>query len=232
VLLTVSSLQLENLLLDANKEHVKLIDLGLAAPYFAGPLHTSCGSSDYAAPELFTAVEYAGPPVDVWAAGTVLYSMLTSLFPFDTVQSTLQGELQFPNAPVLTPLVMTLLSEIFVLDPAKRITVDQIRRQPWVHQGYESRPHRAPVSQDPSPNNQGIMEDEIEFRLDVLALMEEVFGFTPEAVVESLFRSDINQFTATYKMLIRAHPDRIETVNVRVAEEALIAVEKRRGRSG
>lgn len=64
-------LKLENCLLD-EREHVKLIDFGLATSYLGGTLKTSCGSADYAAPELFTSSVYHGPPVDVWAMGVML----------------------------------------------------------------------------------------------------------------------------------------------------------------
>ena len=64
-------LKLENCLLDQNGK-VRIIDFGLANYYLGGVLETSCGSADYAAPELFAAETYHGPPVDVWAIGVML----------------------------------------------------------------------------------------------------------------------------------------------------------------
>lgn len=34
------------------------------------------------APEIVSKIEYAGPPVDVWALGVLLYALLCGRFPF------------------------------------------------------------------------------------------------------------------------------------------------------
>lgn len=65
---------------------LKLIDFGLCAkPYggMANPLHTSCGSPTYAAPELVLGKQYYGQEVDVWAMGVLLYALLAGYLPFD-----------------------------------------------------------------------------------------------------------------------------------------------------
>jgi serine/threonine protein kinase len=36
-------------------------------------LATHCGTPFFAAPELFVVKKYAGPPIDVWALGVVIY---------------------------------------------------------------------------------------------------------------------------------------------------------------
>lgn len=40
------------------------------------------GTPEYLAPEALVAPHLAGPALDVWACGVVLYAMLTSAFPF------------------------------------------------------------------------------------------------------------------------------------------------------
>ncbi len=92
-------LKLENCLLDADK-HIKIIDFGLGNFYLKGPLKTSCGSADYAAPELFTTSMYYGPPVDVWAIGVMLFAMVSGEFPFEDIQATLDGEYKWYVAHV------------------------------------------------------------------------------------------------------------------------------------
>ncbi|PWA61105.1 serine/threonine-protein kinase, SIK1/2, KA1 domain/Ssp2 [Artemisia annua] len=73
----------ENLLLD-KKSNVKIADFGLANVMRDGQLlKTSCGSPSYAAPEILSGRLYAGPEVDVWSCGVILYALLTAVLPFD-----------------------------------------------------------------------------------------------------------------------------------------------------
>ena len=56
----------ENLLLD-NNLNLKIADFGLSNVMRDGDfLRTSCGSPNYAAPEVISGHLYAGPEVDVW----------------------------------------------------------------------------------------------------------------------------------------------------------------------
>ena len=64
-------LKLEHCLLD-ERLYLKLIDFGLATSCMGETLKSACESTVYSAPELFTAVKYQGPPVDVWAMGVIL----------------------------------------------------------------------------------------------------------------------------------------------------------------
>ncbi|KAK8717123.1 hypothetical protein V6N13_044404 [Hibiscus sabdariffa] len=73
----------ENLLLDS-KCNVKIADFGLSNIMRDGHfLKTSCGSPNYAAPEVIFGKLYAGPEVDVWSCGVILYALLCGTLPFD-----------------------------------------------------------------------------------------------------------------------------------------------------
>ena len=73
----------ENLLLDA-KSNVKIADFGLSNVMRDGHfLKTSCGSPNYAAPEVISGKLYSGPEVDVWSCGVILYALLCGSLPFD-----------------------------------------------------------------------------------------------------------------------------------------------------
>lgn len=73
----------ENLLLDMNL-NVKIADFGLSNIMTDGNfLKTSCGSPNYAAPEVIGGKLYAGPEVDVWSCGVILFVLLCGKLPFD-----------------------------------------------------------------------------------------------------------------------------------------------------
>ena len=73
----------ENILLDDDL-NVKLADFGLSNQIKDGDfLRTSCGSPNYAAPEVINGGLYTGPEVDVWSSGVILYVMLCGRLPFE-----------------------------------------------------------------------------------------------------------------------------------------------------
>lgn len=46
-------------------------------------LRTSCGSLNYAAPEIIGHRPYEGTALDVWSCGVILFTMLTGTLPFE-----------------------------------------------------------------------------------------------------------------------------------------------------
>lgn len=78
----------ENILLD-NELNIKIADYGLSNRIVEGEfLDTSCGSANYAAPEIVDGRVYAGPGVDVWSAGVIFYVMLFGRLPFEHENNT------------------------------------------------------------------------------------------------------------------------------------------------
>ncbi|XP_037375366.2 MAP/microtubule affinity-regulating kinase 4-like, partial [Talpa occidentalis] len=125
----------ENILMD--REHnLKLSDFGLSIECAGAALSTFCGSPEYAAPEIFLHRPYAGPAVDVWSLGVVLYRMVTGALPFrgsDLVEirdRVVSGHFHLP--PYLSAQCRDLLGRMMVLDPQERSSLEAIQQHPWV----------------------------------------------------------------------------------------------------
>jgi len=125
----------ENLLLDA-KLNIKIADFGLSNVMRDGDfLRTSCGSPNYAAPEVISGHLYAGPEVDVWSCGVILYALLCGSLPFDdeSIPSLFKkiksGMYSLPMH--LSQLARNLIPRMLEVDPMKRITIPEIRLHPW-----------------------------------------------------------------------------------------------------
>jgi len=73
----------ENILIDAHNT-IKICDFGLSNLMKDGKfLKTSCGSPNYAAPEIIEGKKYVGTEVDAWSCGVILFVLLTGTLPFD-----------------------------------------------------------------------------------------------------------------------------------------------------
>uniref|UniRef100_A0A7S1T1J8 non-specific serine/threonine protein kinase n=1 Tax=Tetraselmis chuii TaxID=63592 RepID=A0A7S1T1J8_9CHLO len=125
----------ENILLDA-KMHVKIADFGLSNVMRDGRfLKTSCGSPNYAAPEVISGKLYAGPEVDVWSCGVILYALLCGSLPFDdenipNLFKKIKGGI-FHIPTHLSPGARDIIPRMLLVDPLKRITIAEIRQHPW-----------------------------------------------------------------------------------------------------
>ncbi|XP_044578560.1 serine/threonine-protein kinase SIK2-like [Cotesia glomerata] len=129
-------LKAENLLLDAHM-NVKIADFGFSNRFVPGErLSTWCGSPPYAAPEVFRGKHYAGPEIDVWSLGVVLYVLVCGALPFDgsTLQSlrdrVLSGRFRIPY--FMSTDCESLIRKMLVLEPTKRYTIPQIKRHRWL----------------------------------------------------------------------------------------------------
>ncbi|KAH7723557.1 AMP-activated protein kinase alpha subunit [Aphelenchoides avenae] len=125
----------ENLLLD-ERNNVKIADFGLSNIMTDGDfLRTSCGSPNYAAPEVISGKLYAGPEVDVWSCGVILYALLCGTLPFDDEHvPTLFRKIKsgiFPIPDYLDKSVVNLLLHMLQVDPMKRATIRDVINHEW-----------------------------------------------------------------------------------------------------
>ncbi|XP_024543504.1 SNF1-related protein kinase catalytic subunit alpha KIN10 [Selaginella moellendorffii] len=125
----------ENLLL-GSKCSVKIADFGLSNIMRDGHfLKTSCGSPNYAAPEVISGKLYAGPEVDVWSCGVILYALLCGSLPFDdenipNLFKKIKGGI-YTLPSHLSSGAKDLIPRMLLVDPMKRMTVAEIREHPW-----------------------------------------------------------------------------------------------------
>ncbi|KAG5978502.1 Protein kinase [Claviceps digitariae] len=125
----------ENLLLDDNL-NVKIADFGLSNIMTDGNfLKTSCGSPNYAAPEVIGGKLYAGPEVDVWSCGIILYVLLVGRLPFDDehipslFSKIARGTYSIPQW--MPSGAANLIKRMLVVNPVQRVTIEEIRQDPW-----------------------------------------------------------------------------------------------------
>ncbi|KAJ1870313.1 Protein kinase [Coemansia sp. RSA 990] len=125
----------ENVLLDPY-DNVKVADFGLSNIMKDGEfLQTSCGSPNYAAPEVINGKLYAGPEVDAWSCGVILYVMMCGRLPFDDdhipalFKKITSGIFTMPG--YLSQGARSLLSGLLQVDPLKRMSLAQVRQHPW-----------------------------------------------------------------------------------------------------
>jgi len=131
---THRDLKLENLLLD-EKNDVKIIDFGFATCFSSEKkVKIFCGTPSYMAPEIVARKEYAGPPVDVWAIGVLIFVLLCGHYPFkgngdkELYRKIQQGYFMIPQHVSLS--AKSLISRILKVDPTKRPKMCEILQDP------------------------------------------------------------------------------------------------------
>jgi len=144
-------LKLENILI-VDKEppdgslQVKIADFGLSDFYRPGAhVRTNCGSLSYLAPEVFRGTSNAGPPLDVWAMGVILFALVCGRLPFEGSDLRNNGcppkesvirkrvtQCQYKIDETLTPEARDLIRRMLKLDPSERATVPEIFGHCWL----------------------------------------------------------------------------------------------------
>ena len=125
----------ENILLDEDN-NVKIADFGLSNVMRDGIfLYSSCGSPNYAAPELINGKFYNGSSIDIWSCGVILYTLLTGTLPFDEKQIPKLyqkiRECKYILPQILSDSAKDLIFRMLQKDPMNRITIPEIKQHKW-----------------------------------------------------------------------------------------------------
>ena len=135
-------LKLGNLFL-TDKMELKVGDFGLATKLdFEGERkRTVCGTPNYIAPEILEVKNGHSFEVDIWSLGVIIYTLIIGRPPFETrdVKTTYQkikeNKYSFPEQAIISEQAKNLISQILVLDPSKRPTLDKILSHEFFNQG-------------------------------------------------------------------------------------------------
>ncbi|KAG2591368.1 serine/threonine protein kinase OSK1-like isoform X1 [Panicum virgatum] len=186
----------ENLLLDS-KCNVKIADFGLSNVMRDGHfLKTSCGSPNYAAPEVISGKLYAGPEVDVWSCGVILYALLCGTLPFDdenipNLFKKIKGGI-YTLPSHLSGAARDLIPRMLVVDPMKRITIREIREHDWF------KIHLPRYLTVPPPDSaQQVKKIDEETLHEVIGM-----GYDKNLLVESIQNRLQNEATVAYYLLL------------------------------
>ncbi|GFT45651.1 hypothetical protein NPIL_362642 [Nephila pilipes] len=195
-------LKAENLLLDENM-NIKIADFGFSNYYESDKmLSTWCGSPPYAAPELFEGRQYNGPKADVWSLGVVLYVLVCGALPFDgsTLHSlrnrVLAGKFRIPY--FMSSECEHLIRHMLIVDPAKRLTLDQIIKHKWIVQELDEEFGRTLKKFSVS----GSVEEEEPLCEVVIDYMLQLPAFKREDIVGSVKENKFDQYSAMYHLLL------------------------------
>jgi serine/threonine protein kinase len=123
-------------LISSRDNSVKIADFGLSTMMTDGDfLKTSCGSPNYAAPEVISGKLYAGTEVDVWSCGVILYTLVCARLPFDDdyipalFKKIRAGQYAVPA--YISKGCADLIRRMLVVDPLERITTSEIMEHEW-----------------------------------------------------------------------------------------------------
>lgn len=104
---------------------------------------SACGKWYYLSPEVLLSEQpFDGPAVDLWAAGVMLFIMLTGLPPWEEPKMTDENfklmttgylmQILTERRVGLSEDAMDLLQRMFWVDPADRLSLEQVCAHPWM----------------------------------------------------------------------------------------------------
>ena len=122
----------ENILIDTETENIKLIDFGSGNRLNSGIYTQYEGTRVYAPPEWISARRYRAEGLTVWSLGILLYNMLCGDIPFETDEEIRRGSLIWFDHLDLSETVKSLVVGCLEMDQGERMTLQQVKENPWL----------------------------------------------------------------------------------------------------
>ena len=128
----------DNILLD-EFNNIKVADFGISQILKKGSdlIINTKGTPAFYSPELCNpkSINIKGKPVDVWAAGVILYCLIYGKIPFKGPIICMFADII--NKPIIFDKIEDvyledLLKKLLEKDPEKRITIDQLKKHTWI----------------------------------------------------------------------------------------------------
>ncbi|KAF2836130.1 kinase-like protein [Patellaria atrata CBS 101060] len=127
----------ENILVGIHGE-IKLSDFGWSVHAPNNRRATMCGTLDYLPPEMIkpgSDDNTYNEKVDLWSLGVLTYEFLVGEAPFEdtpvmTQRRIARGDMTIPS--FVSPEARDLIKRLLVLDPEKRLPLDQVQQHPWI----------------------------------------------------------------------------------------------------
>jgi len=209
-------------LLDSDN-NIKLADFGLSNVVHDGDfLRTSCGSPNYAAPEVICGNLYAGAEVDVWSCGVILYALLCGTLPFDDesipnlFKKIKSGMYSLPSH--LSQLSRDLILRMLVVDPMKRSTIQEVRQHPWFQ-------HKLPAYLALPPDSIEQQERCVDPEIVSKVCMLKIGSITVDTVETAVMSPDetltkfLRKVKVTYELLLDAKRHKLRIADVVLARQ-------------
>ncbi|KAF2725730.1 kinase-like protein [Polychaeton citri CBS 116435] len=127
----------ENILVGLHGE-IKISDFGWSVHAPNNRRKTMCGTLDYLPPEMIkpgSSENWYSEKVDIWSLGVLTYEFLTGEAPFEDTPVMTQRKISRCDMTIpgyISPEARDLIKRLLVLDPEKRMPLEEVERHPWI----------------------------------------------------------------------------------------------------
>ncbi|KAL3850540.1 hypothetical protein ACJIZ3_012422 [Penstemon smallii] len=198
----------ENLLIDENGD-LKVSDFGLSALTDQvrpdGLLHTLCGTPAYVAPEILSRKGYDGAKIDIWSCGVILFVLVAGYLPFNDpnlmnmYKKIYKGEFRCPKW--MSTDLKRFLSRLLDTNPSTRITIEEIKRDPWFKKGYREEKFQ------PIEDCSNVLKEEEKKLLDLNAF--DIISFSSGLDLSGLFDDKYTTVEDVERLTVEEPPEKV-----------------------